>query len=151
MASPSNQAAVLSSEAKRGRAPSRNPGSPCRPALPGCTKAGAREQPPEGIIGRRKPRALAVLAVDDDRLSLMQTSAMLNNLGHKVFTATSGETALDMLRREDTVDVVILDHSMPGITGTELAEVIRMEWPTIAVIFHLVAWISWADVVGRVA
>ncbi|HKM70613.1 MAG TPA: response regulator, partial [Stellaceae bacterium] len=80
-------------------------------------------------------RALAVLAVDDDRLSLMQTSAMLNNLGHKVFTATSGETALDMLRREDTVDVVIIDHGMPGITGTELAEAIRMEWPTIAVIF----------------
>jgi CheY-like chemotaxis protein len=65
----------------------------------------------------------------------MQASAMLNSLGHRVFTAISGETALDMLRRQETIDVVIIDHSLSGITGTELAEAIRMEWPTIAVIF----------------
>lgn len=78
---------------------------------------------------------LTVLAVDDDRLALMQTAAMLNALGHKVFSATSGEKALDMLRRHDAVDLVILDHSLPGMTATELAEAIRTEWPELAVIF----------------
>jgi PAS domain S-box-containing protein len=80
-------------------------------------------------------RSLVVLAVDDDRLSLMQTSTMLNNLGHTVFTATSGEAALDMLRRKDNVDAVIIDHGVPGMTGAELAELIKMERPMIAVIF----------------
>jgi PAS domain S-box-containing protein len=80
-------------------------------------------------------RTLTVLAVDDDRLALMQTAAMLNALGHKVFSATSGEKALDMLRRHDAVDLVILDHSLPGMTATELAEAIRTEWPKLAVIF----------------
>jgi PAS domain S-box-containing protein len=106
-------------------------------ASPGVVHEG--ESPGAGAQGlhRRPPatRGLAVLAVDDDRLSLMQASAMLNSLGHRVFTAISGETALDMLRRQETIDVVIIDHSLSGITGTELAEAIRMEWPTIAVIF----------------
>jgi CheY-like chemotaxis protein len=65
----------------------------------------------------------------------MQTSAMLTNLGHRVFTATSGEAALEMLRRKNRINVVLIDHSMLGITGAELAEAIRLEWPTLAVIF----------------
>jgi CheY-like chemotaxis protein len=84
---------------------------------------------------RQETRPLTVVAVDDDRLALMQISSMLNSLGHKVFTATSGETALEVIRRGDAVDLVILDHSMPGMSGIELAEAIRMEWPSLAVIF----------------
>jgi PAS domain S-box-containing protein len=110
--------------------------------LPMVTAAAGAQQDtrPEVIdgCGHRRPqdaRSLTVVAVDDDRLALMQTSGMLNALGHKVFTATSGEAALDMLRRHKTVDLIILDHSMPGMTGTELAEAIRMEWPGLAVIF----------------
>jgi CheY-like chemotaxis protein len=83
----------------------------------------------------RSASALAVLAVDSDRLSLMQTSSMLNDLGYKVFTATSGEAALAMLRSREAINVVIIDHSMPGLSGPDLAEAIRLEWPTMAVIF----------------
>jgi PAS domain S-box-containing protein len=109
--------------------------------LPMATAAAAQQDTHSDAAGdptHRPPqdaRSLTVVAVDDDRLALMQTSAMLNALGHKVFTATSGETALNMLRRYKNVDLVILDHSMPGMTGTELAEAIRMEWPSLAVIF----------------
>jgi CheY-like chemotaxis protein len=60
---------------------------------------------------------------------------MLNNLGHKVLTATSGQAALAMLRRADGFDVAVIDHTVPDMTGTELVELIRMERPMIGVLF----------------
>ena len=79
-------------------------------------------------------RPLAVLAVDDDALVLMNTSAMLEDLGHTVFEAKSGKEALNILRRERGVDLVITDQAMPHMTGTELAEAIRVEWPRLPII-----------------
>ena len=75
------------------------------------------------------------LAVDDDRLSLMSTAAMLNNLGYRVFSATTGKQALSIIRKEIVPDLVIIDHSMPDMNGLELAEAIKSEWPDIRLIF----------------
>lgn len=79
-------------------------------------------------------RRLSVLAVDDDALVLMNTSAMLEDLGHKVLEASSGNQALEILRREPHVDLVITDQAMPNMTGTQLAEAIRAEWPVLPII-----------------
>jgi CheY-like chemotaxis protein len=68
--------------------------------------------------------ALVVLAVDDDALVLINTVAMLEDLGHRVFPAKSAKEALATLRRED-VDLVITDYAMPQATGLQLAESIR--------------------------
>ncbi|HEV7274847.1 MAG TPA: PAS domain S-box protein [Devosiaceae bacterium] len=73
---------------------------------------------------------LTVLAVDDDGLVLLNTVAMLEDLGHRVFEATSGREALEILRREEGIDLVISDQAMPNMTGTDLAAAIREEWPT---------------------
>jgi len=78
-------------------------------------------------------RPLTVLAVDDDGLVLMNTSVMLQDMGHTVIEAASGQHALDILRRE-TVDLVITDHAMPKMTGAQLAEAIKAERPGIPVI-----------------
>jgi CheY-like chemotaxis protein len=82
----------------------------------------------------RKQRSLVVLAVDDDALVLMNTVGMLEDLGHIVFQAFSGAEALDILRREESVDLVITDHAMPKMTGTQLATAIRKEWPEMPVL-----------------
>ena len=79
-------------------------------------------------------RPLTILAVDDDALVLMNTGAMLEELGHTVFEAYSGKEALEILRREDSVDLVVTDQAMPKMTGTDLAKVIRSEWPDIPVL-----------------
>jgi CheY-like chemotaxis protein len=79
-------------------------------------------------------RPLSVVAVDDDALVLMNTSAMLEDLGHTVFEAQSGNEALKILRRERNVDLVITDQAMPHMTGAELAEAIRAEWPHLPII-----------------
>ena len=79
-------------------------------------------------------RPLTILAVDDDALVLMNTVAMLEDLGNTVFEAYSGKEALEILRREDSIDLVVTDQAMPKMTGTELAKVVRNEWPDIPVL-----------------
>jgi nitrogen-specific signal transduction histidine kinase len=74
-------------------------------------------------------RPLMVLAVDDDSLVLLNTAAMLEDLGHTALEASSGQAALDLLRQQGAVDLVIADYAMPHMTGTQLAQAIRAEWP----------------------
>jgi CheY-like chemotaxis protein len=78
--------------------------------------------------------ALTVLAVDDDALVLMNLAALLEDLGHKVIEASSGTEALDLLRQARTVDLVVTDQAMPGMTGVQLASAIKTEWPTMPII-----------------
>jgi PAS domain S-box-containing protein len=100
----------------------------------------AKETQAESIVaslakGREEVvRPLVVLAVDDDGLVLMNTAMMLEELGHKVFEATSGKQALDILRREEAVDLVITDHAMPQMTGVQLATAIKDERPGLPII-----------------
>jgi CheY-like chemotaxis protein len=79
-------------------------------------------------------RSLTILAVDDDALVLMNTVAMLEDLGHTVFEAHSGKEAIEILQREDAIDLVVTDQAMPRMTGTELAKTIKTEWPDIPVL-----------------
>ncbi|MEF2553072.1 PAS domain S-box protein [Aurantimonas sp. A2-1-M11] len=79
-------------------------------------------------------RPLTILAVDDDGLVLMNTVAMLEDMGHRVFEAMSGTEALDILRDGKAVDLVITDHAMPRMTGSQLAQVIRTELPGLPII-----------------
>ncbi|MBY5864745.1 hybrid sensor histidine kinase/response regulator [Rhizobium leguminosarum] len=78
-------------------------------------------------------RRLRIVAVDDDGLVLMNTTLMLEDLGHTVFEAMAGPEALDILRKQQ-VDLVICDHAMPRMTGAQLAQAIRSEWPDIPII-----------------
>jgi PAS domain S-box-containing protein len=79
-------------------------------------------------------RELSILTVDDDFLVLTNTVAMLEDLGHRVFEASSGEQALQVLEREAAIDLVITDQAMPQMTGTQLADVIKLKWPHLPVI-----------------
>lgn len=76
---------------------------------------------------------LTILAVDDDPLVLTNTSAMLEELGHSVIEASSGPQALELLC-ERSVDLVITDHAMPGITGMQLVEIVRAERPELPIV-----------------
>ena len=79
-------------------------------------------------------RSYRVLVVDDDPLVVASTAAMLEDVGHVVSEALSGVHALDLLRLGTKVDVVVTDHAMPGMTGSELARQIRQHWPELPII-----------------
>jgi len=84
------------------------------------------------LDGREGP--LVILAVDDDPLVLLNTTAMLEDLGHTVLEATSGKDALDIIRRKGGIDLMITDQAMPLMTGSELAVAIRAEKPDLPII-----------------
>jgi PAS domain S-box-containing protein len=80
-------------------------------------------------------RSLRVLLVDDDRLVLRSTAAMLEDLGHEVLAVPSGESALAIIRDGVTsIDLVIADQMMPGMTGLQLAYEIRAARPGLPVL-----------------
>lgn len=79
-------------------------------------------------------RELSVLAVDDDALILMNTAAMLEDMGHSVVEAGSGEAALELLRNGKKFDLVITDQAMPGMRGDQLVSTIKAEWPDLPII-----------------
>jgi signal transduction histidine kinase len=85
-----------------------------------------------------------ILVVDDDPLILSSTSAMLEDLGHVVIEASSGMTALEILRASAKIDVVVTDYAMPSMTGLELFGLIRQQWPWIPVILAS----GYADLMG---
>ena len=60
---------------------------------------------------------LVILCVDDDPLVLINTVAMLEDIGHTVLAASSGRQALNFLREDNSIDLVITDQIMPGMTG----------------------------------
>ena len=66
-----------------------------------------------------------VLLVDDDRLSRVMLAALLEERGYRVIQAEDGEQALQEYCRE-SIDLVISDMCMPGISGAELARKIRV-------------------------
>jgi CheY-like chemotaxis protein len=72
-----------------------------------------------------------VLLVEDDSLVRASTSAMLADLGYAVIEAISAQEALKVLEGEVAIDLLVTDHLMPGLTGAELARMVRDRWPTI--------------------
>lgn len=80
------------------------------------------------------PRPLSVLAVDDDALVLMNTTALLEDLGHKVIEASSAREALAILSRGEEIDLLITDHAMPQMTGAQLIAEVGERWPSLPVI-----------------
>jgi CheY-like chemotaxis protein len=63
---------------------------------------------------------LTVLVADDDALVLMNTVALLEDLGHEVIDTISGAEALEKFQARDDIDLVITDQAMPSMTGSQL-------------------------------
>jgi PAS domain S-box-containing protein len=77
----------------------------------------------------RNSRPISVLVVDDDLLVLDSIAAMLDDLGHAVIEARSGEEAVRLLPRMPKIDIVVTDYAMPGMNGLQLAEAVAAERP----------------------
>ena len=75
-----------------------------------------------------------ILIVDDDPLVCMGTAAMLDDLGHRVIEASSGTQAVAIFEKDRSIDLVITDYAMPGMTGMELAAIIRGIMPDMPII-----------------
>jgi CheY-like chemotaxis protein len=73
---------------------------------------------------RKRMRAPRVLLIDDDAAIRMLCSVNLRALGIDVLEAEDGAQGWELARRERP-DLVLLDVSMPGLDGFEVAELVR--------------------------
>jgi signal transduction histidine kinase len=80
------------------------------------------------------PRSFRVLVVEDDAMVAAGTVAMLEDLGHRTIEVSSAALALEILESKTDIDVVVTDHAMPGMNGSELARRIRETWPDLPVV-----------------
>ncbi len=82
-------------------------------------REGAGELPAEKTNGIVQGRGL-ILVVDDEEAILRVARGMLGQFGYEVLTAKSGAQGIDVYRQEkDRISAVILDLSMPGMSGLE--------------------------------
>ncbi len=65
-----------------------------------------------------------ILVVDDDRQFVGMVAALLGEEGYEIVTAYDGETALRR-HAEDSPDLVILDRTLPRLSGDEVCKRIR--------------------------
>lgn len=77
-------------------------------------------------------RKFVILCVDDEQISLRVRSLVLEKAGHYVIAANSAMVALEILRSH-SVDLVLTDLLMPGMTGAELAREVKTHYPSVPV------------------
>ncbi len=66
------------------------------------------------------------LVVDDSKSARISLQRMLEDQHLEVFLADCGEAAIDLLR-SDLVDVIFMDHNMPGMDGLEALTTIKSD------------------------
>ena len=80
--------------------------------------------------------ASTILVVEDDDIVRMLIVDVLEELEFSVLEAADGESALNTLRDQSKlIDLMMTDHGLPDMTGSELAEKARQMRPSLPVLF----------------
>ncbi|MBI4886196.1 MAG: sigma-54-dependent Fis family transcriptional regulator [Acidobacteria bacterium] len=77
-------------------------------------------------------RTKTILVVDDDE-GMRDTLTALLKRDYRVLRAATGETALQLMEKED-VDLMLLDVRLPGISGFEVLKITKENYPYVEVI-----------------
>ncbi len=94
---------------------------------------------PQAAVEVDKPplsgsRSAKIMLVDDDPLVALSTVEMLEDLGHRVTEVHSAMRALELLASGQCVDILVTDHAMPGMTGTQLAAIVHEKLPRLPIL-----------------
>jgi CheY-like chemotaxis protein len=104
------------------------------PASESARREAAIEEP---VSGPARPlRGCETILLVDDELTILEVAReLLECLGYRVLTARSGSDALEQYKREkDRVDLVILDLIMPGMSGSQTFDHLKIVNPNVKVL-----------------
>jgi CheY-like chemotaxis protein len=80
-----------------------------------------------------KQNSNLVLCVDDELVGLQVRKILLERAGYRVLTAPDGPSGLELFFAEP-VEAVVLDYSMPGMHGGEVAVRMRQSKPQVPIL-----------------
>jgi two-component system cell cycle sensor histidine kinase/response regulator CckA len=82
------------------------------------------------------PPKRTVLVIDDEDLVRDVVARMIEDLGYAAITARDGQSALELFddQAEPTIDAVLVDMTMPRMTGTDVIAALRARRPALPVI-----------------
>jgi two-component system, cell cycle sensor histidine kinase and response regulator CckA len=99
----------------------------------------SRRPPDAGEVGEAAAAATGsgeqVLLVEDREAVRVLTERILGDAGYRVRTASDGADALARYDGAGDFDVLVTDVVMPGVSGQELADVLRERRPGLPVVF----------------
>ena len=94
------------------------------------------EEPAAAPEALRAEAGRTVLVVDDEPTVLMLAADVLGGLGYAVVEASDGASALEVLRSDARVDLLVTDVGLPGgMNGRQLADAARAARPGLKVLF----------------
>ncbi|WP_005032633.1 hybrid sensor histidine kinase/response regulator [Holophaga foetida] len=103
---------------------------------PGSDLAPATLSPLAAPSGSACVRSLRIQLIDDDELIRETFPEFMEILGHRVLaTAEDGSSGLRQIEEGLEVDVVVLDHNMPGLSGVETLTRLRSLRPGLPIVF----------------
>ena len=103
------------------------------------------EKGPSGIVSKEKEpsnqiasldfdKKFSIMVVDDDSDSIELYQALLTSMGHAVTKALTGYDALQMLEQKQKPDLILLDVSMPVLSGSDTLRLIKERYPDLKVV-----------------
>ena len=104
--------------------------------LPAEQESASQEVEREATADQDRFVGFTVLIVDDEPSVRTVLTSRLEAAGFKVLTAVSGDAALDLMNEQPAtvVDLVILDITMPGLSGIETHAKLRAMFPELPVL-----------------
>ncbi|CAN7326434.1 response regulator [Phenylobacterium sp. LjRoot225] len=103
--------------------------------IPRSLKTAPADVPVHAVVDQRGARRRRVLLVEDDDNVAQLVGEMLEELGYGATRASDAASALEILRRESSFDLVFSDMVMPGeMNGLDLADEIAIRRPGLPIV-----------------
>jgi len=103
--------------------------------MPASTKPGIDSQRQGAQRSRTQvAKCHCILLVDDDALVRASGTSSLRRAGYDVVQAADGEEALALLDAAGPFDLLVTDYAMPGLSGLELIDAVRLRKPQMPIL-----------------
>ncbi|MFH1285786.1 MAG: response regulator [Candidatus Micrarchaeota archaeon] len=97
-----------------------------KPITVGVLSATAPQNARRASVSTNFSRNSRVLLVDDDKNYLWMAKRVLNHWGYTPTTASSGESALELIKKNPFA-LILTDFKMPGMNGAELVRTVKKD------------------------
>lgn len=73
----------------------------------------------------KEERSNKILVADDDEFMLDLLNELFSSYNYQIFTAKSGEEVLEIIKKDNSIALLIIDQNMPGLKGLDIIKILR--------------------------